>query len=844
MAAASPSPLPLLSAALIAGAYCGGPSPRLSVAIGIGLASLAVAIVARRRWAAILFVALTAFSAGAAAQRIAWRAYERAELRILGGAPRVETEIVGLVGSVPERRLDGTYALRLEALVPGDGRPARIRLEVAAPHGAEAERLAALRSGDLVAVWCSLRAPAAGPRGSRNDARRRLIAQRIDAEGRVKSSRLVRQLRTGDGSPSRLLDELHARAVRRLDRTLGRDARTRAVVAAMLLGDRGLLDDEVERLLRDAGLVHIVSISGLHTAMSVVVLITLLRGAGLRAGGLAILGLFALPALAALVGHGAAVWRACGCLAVVLAARAVGRTIDALAALALAAGALVVVWPGLAWNVGFVLSVVATAGLLEASRGVRRGFVRRSLAASTGAYAATLPLIVQVFGRAAPVALLANLAAAPLCAACIGTGLAVVLGTGRAGAWAAERAVEALVEVSRLAAMVPGGHLRAARPALWLHAVFLATALAWLYVPSATQRTRRLLALAATLLALAIHLGPPPPSSSPVRVEVLDVGQGLSVVLRGQDGTCAMYDAGPGAARFDAGDRIVLPALAALGCGRLDVLMISHDHDDHAGGAFAVLRDYEVGAIWVAEGTAHDPATSALVAAAIERGVAVRRLRRGEVLRTAGFELDVLHPGVADRHRPVNDRCLAVRARTASGASLMLPGDLEAAGERALLEGGARAAADVLLAPHHGSNGSSTAAFVGAVGARDVIVSVGAGNRFGHPGAAALERYAAAGVRVWRTDRDGTIVLVARGVGWRVSARGDRDRDEREDEDGSEHDRDHDASRPERRTLVDQPRVAAAQEEEDREPERIARGRLQREALEDDPRTEHGDRQP
>jgi len=280
-------------------------------------------------------------------------------------------------------------------------------------------------------------------------------------------------------------------------------------------------------------------------------------------------------------------------------------------------------------------------------------------------------------------------------------------------------------------------------------------------------------------------------------VEVLDVGQGLAVLLRGPDGRFLLVDAGPaGSGRFDAGDLIVVPALAARGGRRLEVLALSHDHEDHSGGARAVLRDLEVGELWIGGGALHDPLTRIVAAEAVARGVAVRRLERGERVTRGGLELLVLHPGAEDRGRSLNDRCLALRARTAGGASVLLPGDLEAAGEGALLAAGADPGGEALVAPHHGADGSSTPEFLARVAPRFVLVSAGEGNRFGHPGKAALSRFTAVGARVLRTDLDGTIALDDEGGSWRASVEKDRRRDEREGEDEGECERQREAPGP------------------------------------------------
>jgi len=803
------APIVPIAAALIVGSACGGarPSPAEAGTTACVLAVLAVA--ARRR--AILVVGLlaaSAFAAGAALSGLAWTQATHRLDATFAGEESLELELDATLIAAAERDPAGRRVILVEAARTAAAPTLRVRLEIADVPGDDAARIDALRRGDGVRVWCLLRRPSGGPGATEVDARRRLAAARLDATARVKNSRLMRVVTAGRRSPGRFLDDARVRARGVFDREIGATGETRAVLGAMLLGDRLLLDDDTNALLRDAGLVHILSISGLHTALTVLLLLSLLRRTGAGARGLLVAGVGALLAFSAFVGHGASVWRAAATLAVGLLARVLSRDVDPLAALALAAGALVAAVPALSWNIGFTLSVAATAGLLAAcppvAAGTRRpSAFRRSMAASAGAYLATVPLLASGFGRLAPVALLANLAAAPLCAACLAAGAATLACSswpvlGRAVVLVAKLSVAALLEVSRLAASMPGGHLRVAHPPFVLELVYGALLLAaWLATRGTMLRAARGTRLTFAVILIALHLGPPPPAPGPARVTVLDVGQGLAVVVRGPDGGFVLVDAGPtGGGRFDAGDRIVVPALADAGCRRLDVLALSHDHDDHAGGARAVLRDLEVGELWIGAGSERDPSTRRVIESAVLRGVAVRRLKRGDRAVRAGLALAVLHPGDEDRTRRLNDRCLVLSARTAAGASILLPGDLEADGERVLLARGAAPGAGALVAPHHGADGSSTRAFLERVAPRLILVSAGERNRFGHPGAAALARFAAVHAQVLRTDRDGAIHLTEAGDAWRASVEKQRSGDEGQDEDDGEDDRDADAPRP------------------------------------------------
>jgi competence protein ComEC len=804
-----------------------------------------------RRGALIVAAALS----GAALQSGAWEAASRrmAAWSLEPGAPiDVAAQATVLASAERDVRGERTLALRLHRPDTPESIDAIVSLPALA--GDEARRIDALRRGDLVRAWCRVRAPGPGPGVSAAAARRRLASRGFDATGAIKSSRLLRLEADGAVSLGRVIDSARAWARFRLDRTLGPTGRARGLMGAMLLGDRALLDDDVVIALRDAGLAHLLSISGLHAGLAMLLVFAFLRRGTGGAWPMAISGGAILVVFALVTGAGASVLRACVALGATLAGRAVGRDVVPIGALALAAGLLVLAVPALAWSVGFTLSVLATAGLLllgprcaAAIPGARSA--ASAIGISLGAYLATVPVMAVAFGRLSPVALAANLAAAALCALSLASGAATLaIGTlpilGPAVIRAATGSADLLVATARLAAGVPGGHLRVEAPGPVAIGAYLALLLLIRFAPRTwPPGARRTLRFAFTLLLIAFHLGRAPGGSE--RATVVDVGQGLSVVMERGDGSCVLADAGPSrGGRADAGDRIVIPTLLAHRCTYLPAVALSHDHDDHAGGVAAVLRDLDVGELWIAGGAERDPLTRDAIALAIERGVGVRRLVAGASIVRAGLAIRVVHPEDADRARPLNDRCLVLHARFPSGRTLLLPGDIEAAAERAIVARGLEARADALIAAHHGADGSNTAPWLAAVHPREVIVSAGRGNRFGHPGAAALSRFAREGARVLRTDRDGTIVLDASAGGWRISVERDRHGDEGQDEDDGEQDGERDAPAVEGSHLVVEARVPAPEKEEDEEPEGVRGDRGEEDRLRGDERADGRDRAP
>ncbi|HEY8242231.1 MAG TPA: ComEC/Rec2 family competence protein, partial [Casimicrobiaceae bacterium] len=255
-------------------------------------------------------------------------------------------------------------------------------------------------------------------------------------------------------------------------------------------------------------------------------------------------------------------------------------------------------------------------------------------------------------------------------------------------------------------------------------------------------------------LPLFVVLPRPPPEGG-ARVTVLDVGQGLAVVVRTHRHVL-VYDTGPrwhGSA--DAGGRIVAPFLRREGVGRLDRLVVSHQDLDHAGGAASLVQAVPVARI---VSSLRDDHPLFDVAA----GVPSQRCEAGQRWSRDGVAFAVLHPareGYADARAKTNDLSCVV-AIDAGGTRVLLAGDIEARSESRLVRASRDAlAAHVLVVPHHGSRTSSTPAFVAAVDPAIAIFTPGYRNRFGHPRPDVVARYVAHGAQTLRTDLDGAVAF-------------------------------------------------------------------------------------
>jgi len=765
-------------------------SPWLCAAPLLGCATLAAIVAAvlhrsaRSPRAVSTLVALAALLLGALAESRSLAAYEqrgRAACLPIDGTG-VDAHLRGTLLAPAEPALDGERVVLVRGRIEQAGslrEPSLdLRLRVSSSPEGPMHVVDTLDPGDTVRFWCRIRRPTA-PRnpGSRNGG---LRPRGLDAVGRIKSARIVEVVARGESGARRRAGRLKRVARERLDRLLGPATKARAMAGALLLGDRARLDEDSITRLRRAGLMHVIAISGLHVGLLVLTLHEGLRRARIPPWGRFLFLALFLAGFALLVGPRSSVMRSALAAGGALLGRCIGREGDARNGLLLVAGALAVHRPAVLADAGFQLTFLATGGILVLGPRIANvlpfsRIVNAGLSVGVAAYLATAPVVAAHFGLLAPLGIVLGLAAVPVCWFGLLSGYGALLAADMpilspSLAWCSAAAGNALLEVSSLGAWWPEATLSVPRPSAPV--IFVYYALLVLLLRSSSpigRRSGRKLMLFG-LAFVWIHTGPPPPPvGRPAEAAVLDVGQGLSVALRDSAGSVALVDAAGSHVRgYDPGERIVVPFLLDRGIRRVDVLVVTHDHLDHAGGAFAVARELEVGELWLGPGFASSPLLAELVDLALRRGTAVVGVSAGTVAGSGQVRLRVLAPSRSLGPTDSNARSLALLAGTAP-ARLLVPGDADHAAERAMLERGEPVRAEALVLSHHGSRHSSAREFLSAVDPRYAIVSAGRGNPFRHPHVETLDRVREGRARLLRTDRDGWIRLRARPDGWTVA---------------------------------------------------------------------------
>ncbi|SFF39881.1 competence protein ComEC [Fontimonas thermophila] len=550
--------------------------------------------------------------------------------------------------------------------------------------------------------------------------------------------------RCEDGDRGHWILRLRQRIVDRLRAELG-DTRAAALAAALTVGDTSGLRDADWRTFRVTGTTHLIAISGFNLAIVAGFAFFLLRwgwslwprlclalpaqrfalaGSGVVAVGYALLAGFEAPVTRALI-----------MLLVLIASAAVHRLHEPTRALAYAWGLILLFDPFAALSPGLWLSFAAVTAIFYVSLGRLRAERPWLLALRVQLFLALalIPLGLYFFHGLTWLAPFVNLIAVPLVSVLTPLLLIAQLGFAvheaaapvlHAVGWVLEQGYQML---AWCVAHAPAAWIPASPPLPALLLGLFGAVLVFL------PRGVPLRALAVPCLAaLALPRNVPVPGG--LELTALDVGQGSAIVVRTRSHTL-LFDAGPAYEEgFDAGRSVVAPYLLKQGIRRLDLLIVSHGDNDHAGGVSAVRELLDVRA-----------------EIGSETG---KPCMDGQSWDWDGVHLQLLHPD----GRPWSDNDRSCVLRIDGPFSILLPGDIERRAERRLLDmHRPRLRADVLLSPHHGSRSSSGADFVSAVQPQIVVHTAGWRNRFGHPRAEVVARYAAIGAAQYITGVEGAV---------------------------------------------------------------------------------------
>ncbi len=542
-----------------------------------------------------------------------------------------------------------------------------------------------------------------------------------------------------------------------------------AVIMGMLFGGYDELSPEVVRDFSTTGIVHILSVSGTHVAMVAGAIFWLARRLRLDGRKAALLSMAGVLVYSALSGFAIPVVRSTAMGIAVLAGLAAGRRAHTASILGIVLLVMLIFQPRWLLEISFQLSFAATAGIVFLYQPIKErlarlpDFLAAALALTLAVQIAVLPFLAHYFYQVSLVAFLANIIILPLAEACLLLALAGVAINmflpllGGSVFMAVSLLLGLALRLNSWLAAWPSAVLPLpVLPEWWWVCYYIIVFLVFDFLPLKISAQGRYIAATGVLcmgiFALATSAAPKEFSA-----HFIDVGQGDACLLFVPDGRTILIDAGVRSytGDFDAGERVVAPYLRYYGVKKVNLMVLSHGHSDHAGGAAAVARQVPVETIWLPGGQSSDDTDRLLLQAKDSNAVTMYEGLNAEL---GGVKIEVLKvPGVGETPVKKTRDDSSVIKITFNDKTFLFMGDADKAGELAALP--LLDKVNVLKVSHHGAATSSDPLFIARTDPDIAVISVGTDNSYRHPSSVTLETLAKQGSKVLRTDLEGAIMI-------------------------------------------------------------------------------------
>ena len=671
-----------------------------------------------------------------------------------------DVHVQGVIAQMTQPGDRGTrFVMDIERVLTPDAKvPKRVSITWYGEWGAGRKGVPELRAGQRWKMSVRLRPPhgVLNPHGF--DFEAWLLERGIRATGYVRDTASAQMVSPMVWRPVYTVQRLREKIRQNLLALLEGQAYG-GIIIALAVGDQQAITQPHWRVLTRTGTNHLMSISGLHITLVAGLIFAVVLRLWRRSTWLTVhlsplhaatlCGLIAAMIYAALAGFAIPAQRAVCMLAVVAVSLFNGWRWPASAILGAALLFVLLLDPMSVRSAGFWLSFGAVATILVVSttgaRHVRLIWKWTRLQWSISL--ALIPLLLLLFQKVSVIAPVANLFAIPLVSLVVAPlALALIVVPVAPIAALAEWAVALVFRVLEWFSNWPGAVWEQHAPVIWT-LPFAVLGVVLMLLPRGFPGRWAGIILVIPMLAVR----PPAPAAGEIWLTVLDVGQGLAVVARTSH-HAVLFDTGPDYQGWgDAGRSIVVPYLRGEGVSVVDLLVISHDDLDHSGGAGAVFEQLTVRQV-----------VSSLENAGSRTWQNAGQCQAHQSWRFDQVAFEILYPEMDSAMRTSgrdNDRSCVLRIESPYGV-VLLPADIERRSEQYLVDTvDSRLAADVLVAPHHGSKTSSSERFVSAVGAKLVVYPVGYANRYGHPHPVVRDRYLKSGAVEMRTDQTGAVMV-------------------------------------------------------------------------------------
>lgn len=553
------------------------------------------------------------------------------------------------------------------------------------------------------------------------------------------------------------------------------------LLVGMLLGEKSFIPSHLKEIFAEAGIMHILAVSGLHVGIIAMALLALLSMLKLPNKFKLFTLILILITYASITGFRPSVLRATIMFILLIGGKLINRSRNLNISLFFAGFLILLLNPLILYDAGFLLSFIVTFFIINLSPILQRLFskivvwIKNPLAVSTAAWVGIFPLSAYFFSKVSIISIISNIFIIPL------TGIAVILGfitffigfvsISLAGLFANLNylVLNLITLIAKSFSSLPFAFIYVAQPSVMLIILYYLTVffiIEIFYKKTLSPKIKKkaiLIVLSVTLLIIVVQVFYP---ADNLKVNFINVGEGDCILIEAPNKINILIDGGgTPQSDFDVGNKIVIPYLRRKGINEIDLLILTHPHLDHLEGLLPILKEFKVDMVLDSGLLCDSSEYKEFISLILEKGISYHKAKAGDnFIFSNNLEIFLLNPLYDSDfydESDFNNASIVVKLFY-KNADFLFTGDIEVTAEKKLLVWQNILQSDILKVGHHGSITSTNLEFLDKVDPRIAIITVGK-NHFGHPSQKIIERLEDGNIQIYRTDEDGTIIIRTNG---------------------------------------------------------------------------------
>lgn len=553
------------------------------------------------------------------------------------------------------------------------------------------------------------------------------------------------------------------------------------LLVGMLLGEKSFIPSHLKEIFAEAGIMHILAVSGLHVGIIAMALLALLSMLKLPKKFKLFILILILITYASITGFRPSVLRATIMFILLIGGKLINRSRNLNISLFFAAFLILLLNPLILYDAGFLLSFIVTFFIINLSP-ILQGllskivvWIKNPLAVSTAAWVGIFPLSAYFFSKVSIISIVSNIFIIPL------TGIAVILGfitffiglmsISLAGLFANLNylVLNLITLIAKSFSSLPFAFIYVAQPSVMLIILYYLTVffiIEIFYKKTISVKIKKkaiLIVLSVTLLIIIVQVFYP---ADNLKVNFINVGEGDCILIEAPNKINILIDGGgTPQSDFDVGNKIVIPYLRRKGINEIDLLILTHPHLDHLEGLLPILKEFKVDMVLDSGLLCDSSEYKEFISLILEKGISYHKAKAGDnFIFSNNLEIFLLNPLYDSdfyEESDFNNASIVVKLFY-KNADFLFTGDIEEAAEKKLLVWQNILQSDILKVAHHGSSTSTNLEFLDKVNPNIAVITVGK-NHFGHPSQKIIERLEDKNIQIYQTDEDGTVIIRTNG---------------------------------------------------------------------------------